>query len=311
LWLTPTERYDRDAHVDISVVIPSYNTAGTIGQTLDALSRQATSRTYEVIVVDCSEADDVQTLCERSGVARVVRERKRFNPGEGRNIGARAASGQLLVFVDADVHLAADALEAAYRYYESGHFMFGGALELDEKEATSASYLEHYFFNHEAQAGRPACSRANLSSALMVVERELFLSAGGFADIPRMQDTELSERMARRGVSLTFTPTVLAEQIQDSSMRQVLRKVRLNGQNVYFIRYAEASWLRNAAFFALLPAMAFAKVTRITLRHLRYQDARKRSITLRLAPLLYWAGVYWMAGFYAALIFRRGISQSR
>jgi len=297
--------------VDISVVIPSYNTAGTIGQTLDALSRQVTSRTYEVIVVDCSETDDVQTLCEKSGVARVVRERKRFNPGEGRNIGARAASGQLLVFVDADVHLAEDALEAAHRYYESGHFMFGGALELDEQDATAASYLEHYFFNHEAQASRPECPRANLSSALMVVERELFLSAGGFADIPRMQDTELSERMARRGVSLTFTPTVLGKQIQDSPMRQVLRKVRLNGQNVYFIRYADASWLKNAAFFALLPAIAFAKVTRITLRHLRYQDARKRSITLRLAPLLYWAGAYWMAGFYAALIFRRGISQSR
>jgi glycosyltransferase involved in cell wall biosynthesis len=311
LWLTPTGRYDGHAHVDISVVIPSYNTAGTIGQTLAALARQVTSSTYEVIVVDCSEADDVQALCEKSGVARVIRERQRFNPGEGRNIGARAAQGQLLVFVDADVHLEPDALEAAFRYYEAGHFMFGGAIELDESVATTASYLEHYFFNHEAQAGRPQCSRANLSSALMVVERELFLSAGGFADIPRMQDTELSERMAKNGVSLTFTPTVLARQIQDSPMPHVLRKVRVNGQNVYFIRYADASWLRNVLFFALLPAMAFAKVTRIALRHLRYQDARKRKRTLRLLPLLYLAGAHWMTGFYAALIFRRGISQSR
>jgi glycosyltransferase involved in cell wall biosynthesis len=297
--------------VDISVVIPSYNTARTIGQTLAALARQVTSRTYEVLVVDCSDQDDVQIVCEQSGIARVIRVSQRFNPGEGRNIGARAAEGQLLVFVDADVHLAEDALESAFRYYESGHFMFGGALELDEAEATSASYLEHWFFNHEAQAGRPECPRANLSSALMIVERELFLSSGGFADIPRMQDTELSERMARRGVSLTFTPTVLARQIQDSAMAQVLRKVRLNGQNVYFIRYADSSWLKNLLFFFLLPAMAFAKVTRIAMRHLRYQDRRKRALTLRLLPRLYLAGVYWMVGFYGALILRRGISQSR
>jgi len=297
--------------VDLSVVIPSYNTALTIGKTLEALAAQATTATREVIVVDCSEDDAVAVVCERFPGVRVLRESRRFNPGEGRNIGAQAAQGQLLVFVDADVHLAPGALTAALDYYQAGHFMFGGALELDEAEATTASYLEHYFFNHEAQAGRPECPRANLSSALMVVERELFLSAGGFADIPRMQDTELSERMARRGVSLTFTPTVLAHQVQDSTLEQVLRKVRVNGQNVYFIRYADGSWLKSVAFFLLLPFLTLAKVSRIVWRHMRYQDARKRRIALRLTPLLYWAGGYWMAGFYSALIFRRGISQSR
>lgn len=297
--------------MDLSVVIPSYQSALFIGKTLEALAAQTTTATREVIVVDCSEDDAVVAVCQRHSGVRVIRVAERFNPGQGRNIGAQAAEGQLLVFVDADVHLAPDALQAALAYYQAGHFMFGGALELEESGATAASYLEHYFFNHEAQAGRPECARANLSSALMIVERELFLSAGGFADIPRMQDTELSERMARQGVSLTFTPTVLGHQVQDSTLAQVLRKVRVNGQNVYFIRYAGSSWFRNAAFFVLLPLMALAKVSRIVWRHLRYQDARKRRITLRLAPLLYWAGAYWMAGFYSALIFRRGISQTR
>lgn len=310
LWATRPRRYE-GLCLDLSVVIPSYNTASTIGKTLEALARQSTTRQREVIVVDCTADDSVALVCARFPTVRVLREAERFNPGEGRNIGARAATGRLLVFVDADVHLAEGALEAAMAYYEAGHFMFGGALELDESEATTASYLEHWFFNHEAQAGRPECPRQNLSSALMMVERELFSSAGGFADIPRMQDTELSERMARRGVTLTFTPTVFAHQVQDSTLSAVLRKVRLNGQNLYFIRYGEASWLRRALFFLLLPLMTVAKVTRIVLRHLKYQDARKRLVTLRLIPLLYWAGLHWMLGFYSALIFRRGISQSR
>lgn len=297
--------------MDISVVIPSYNTGETIGRTLDAILAQRSAPLTEVVVVDCSDSDLVVSLCQaRSGV-RVVRREARFNPGEGRNIGAAEARGRLLVFVDADVCLAPDALRAAWDYYQAGHSMFGGALELDETGADSASYLEHYFFNHEAQAGRPQCPRSNLSSALMVVERELFLGSGGFADIPRMQDTELSERMVRHGISLTFTPTVLAYQKQDSPLDKVLRKVRVNGQNLYFIRYGASSWPRKAAFFFLLPFVTLAKVTRIILRHLRYQDARKRRITLRLVPLLYWAGAHWMIGFYDGLLFQRGISTSR
>lgn len=296
----------------ISVVIPSYNTADTLGATLDALDSQITTKSVEVIVVDCSDDDSVEHLVEGRKGTSVLRKAERFNPGEGRNIGAQRASGQLLAFVDADVVLGSDALEKAFDHYAAGNRMFGGALELQEEGATISSYLEHYFFNHEAQSGRPSCTRSNLSSALMLVERDLFLDEGGFRDVPRMQDTELSERLReKRGIELTFAPSVVGYQVQDSSLSKVLRKVFLNGRNVYFIRYAHRGQLVRIVFLLLLPAIGFAKTARIIGRHLLYQNARKRLVTILLAPLLGIAGLFWTFGFYDAIIFQKGISADR
>tara|TARA_R110002073_G_scaffold151404_3_gene305568 strand:- start:6 stop:899 length:894 start_codon:yes stop_codon:yes gene_type:complete len=297
--------------MELTVVIPSYNTEDTLGATLDALAVQVGCGEFEVVVVDCSDDDRVERLAAGRSRVRVLRRRKRFNPGEGRNIGAAAAQGKLLVFVDADVTLRADALSAAMAYHQLGHRVFGGALELNEARANIASFLEHYFFNHESQIGRPPCLRSNLSSALMVVERVLFVTEGGFRDIPRMQDTEFSERLARNGITLTFTPTVVGFQIQDAPIPKVLRKVYISGRNTYSIRYGRASSLQRAAFCVLLPLISAAKTIRIIGRHLRYQDFRRRLITLAISPHLAVAGACWMLGFYGALIFKSGISRER
>jgi glycosyltransferase involved in cell wall biosynthesis len=299
--------------MNLSVIIPSYNSADTIDGTLDALENQTANFDYEVIVVDCSDDDSVERVVASRSKAQCLRRSTRFNPGEGRNVGAEAAKGELLVFVDSDVILDSEALSSAWDFYCQGNLLFGGALELNEAYNPSmASYLEHYFFNHESQKHRPPCERANLSSALMIVQRKLFLDAGGFKDIPRMQDTELTERLRRQGVCLKFAPTVVGFQIQDSPMKKVLRKIFINGQNLYSIRYrSDMTIPKKLLFLLLLPLMAGYKVLRIIGRQLRYQDLRKRCITLLLLPLFIVSGIYWMLGFYNGILFDRGISQQR
>ncbi len=303
--------------MDVSIVIPSYNSSGTLGETLKSLERQVASLTYpchyEIIVVDCSDDDGVEKLVAGKRRIQLIRFNKRFSPGEGRNIGARRARGTLLMFIDADVILDSSALNSAWQFYQQGHSLFGGALELNEKHnPTLASYLEHYFFNHESQPRRPICDRANLSSALMVVERKLFLSAGGFTNIPRMQDTEITERLRREGVSLKFAPSVVGFQIQDSPMKKVLKKIFINGQNLYSIRYRkDMTWTKKLVFLMLLPLFALFKVLRIIGRQLRYQNLRRRCITVLLVPLLLLSGFCWMLGFYNGILFNRGISSQR
>ncbi len=303
--------------MDLTVIIPSYNSAATIADTLNALELQVASLDspfhYEILVVDCSDDNSVEQVVAKFSKATCLRRDIRFNPGEGRNIGARAAAGELLLFVDADVILEGSALKNSWDFYRQGNHLFGGALELNEQhDTTVASYLEHWFFNHESQRHRPVCNRANLSSALMAVQRKLFLDAGGFSDIPRMQDTEITERLRRQGVKVRFAPAVVGFQIQDSPMKKVLRKIFINGQNLYSIRYkSDMSLGKKLLFIALLPLMALFKVGRIICRQLRYQNLRKRCITILLVPLLLVSGIYWMLGFYYGILFNRGISQQR
>lgn len=299
--------------MDISVVIPSFNTQDTIATTLEYLSKQNTSANYEIIVVDCSEHDQVKNIVQQYPKARYEHRSERFNPGEGRNIGARLAGGELLVFIDADVQLATGSLAAAWNHLQEGHTIFGGALELNTRVSDdSAAYLEHYFFNHESQALRPACERSNLSSALMCFKRSVFLDAGGFKDIPRMQDTELTERLRKAGHKLYFFPDILAYQTQDSPLTKVLRKIYINGQNLYYIRYKPTiTPAKKALFFCLMPVMTGVKTLRIIGRHLRFQSPANKLRTLLISPLLMMGGIYWMVGFYNALITEKGISKNR
>jgi len=299
--------------MDISVVIPSYNTQNTIAATLQHLSTQVTTATIEIIVVDCSEHDLVKDIVQQYPLARYQHRSQRFNPGEGRNIGAQLVQGELLVFIDSDVQLAKDSLHNAWVRMQQGNSIFGGALELNtETCADYASYLEHYFFNHESQARRPACERANLSSALMCFKRSVFLDAGGFKDIPRMQDTELTERLKKQGHTLHFFPDVLAYQTQDSALAKVLNKIYIVGQNLYYIRYQPGiSRAKKLALFCMLPLMSAVKILRIIGRHLRYQSWPNKLRTLVIGPLLMLGGIYWMAGFYNALITEKGISKNR
>lgn len=299
--------------MDISIVIPSYNTQLTIGNTLESLQNQDTTLTYEIILVDCSEHHEVQQVAAQYERVHYHHHPTRFNPGEGRNIGAALAQGQLLVFVDSDVVLARSSLQAAWDNFMAGRRIFGGALELNtQKSSGLASYLEHLFFNHESQAGRPFCERNNLSSALMCFSREVFLAEGGFRDIPRMQDTELTERLRSKGHTLFFCPDVLAYQTQDSPLHKVLRKIYINGQNLYYIRYQPGiTFSRKAAFFVLLPIISLVKTLRIVGRHLLYQSAPNRVMTLLMLPVLLAGGTWWMAGFYHALVTEKGISTVR
>lgn len=299
--------------MDISIVIPSYNTQDTIAATLANISAQQTQHSFEVVLVDCSAHDEVRKIAARFSKVRYEHRAQRFNPGEGRNIGAQLAQGELLIFIDADVHLAPGALDAAWGALQSGKHIFGGALELNTGVSSDmAAYLEHYFFNHESQALRPPCERSNLSSALMCFKRETFITAGGFKDIPRMQDTELTERLRRQGHKLFFCPDILGLQIQDSPFAKVLKKIYINGQNLYYIRYRPSiTPLKKMMFYLLLPVFSLAKVGRIIGRHLRYQSWANKIRTLWLTPALLLGIVYWTGGFYNALWTEKGIGKER
>ena len=84
----------------ISVVIPAYNAERTIGKVLEALRSQQPPPA-EIIVVDDGSVDGTGAVARRLG-AHVVRTEGRGYAGAARNRGWDAATGDIVVFVDAD-----------------------------------------------------------------------------------------------------------------------------------------------------------------------------------------------------------------
>lgn len=92
----------------MSVVIPTLNEERHLPILLSCLAAQ-TKPVHEVIVADAGSTDATVTLARQAG-ARVV---PGGHPGVGRNIGADEATGDWLLFLDADVSLPPDALDVA------------------------------------------------------------------------------------------------------------------------------------------------------------------------------------------------------
>ncbi len=85
--------------VRVSVIVPTWNEADYLPALLESIHGQ-TVPPMEVLIADSGSTDGTPAAAQAAG-ARVL-EGERKGPGEGRNRGARAAVGDVLVFADAD-----------------------------------------------------------------------------------------------------------------------------------------------------------------------------------------------------------------
>jgi glycosyltransferase involved in cell wall biosynthesis len=118
----------------ISIIIPAYNEEALLGQTLQAVrdSADATGVPYEVIVVDDGSTDRTADIARANG-ARVVSVHLR-QIGAARNAGAKVAGGDLLIFVDADTLVTAEALKGAVATVNAGAVGGGASAQVDSNE---------------------------------------------------------------------------------------------------------------------------------------------------------------------------------
>jgi len=91
---------ESDNKIKASVVIPALNEEKYIGKLLESLKNQSYEQPFEIIVADANSEDQTREIARQMG-ARVIIESKRSAAAE-RQAGAKAAQGDILVFIDAD-----------------------------------------------------------------------------------------------------------------------------------------------------------------------------------------------------------------
>jgi glycosyltransferase involved in cell wall biosynthesis len=112
----------------ISFVVPAYNEERLLERTLAAIHAAARelARPYELIVVDDASTDQTVSIAGAAG-ARLVRGEWR-QIARVRNAGARASTGDILIFVDADTVVSAAVVRATVSAVESGAVGGGAAV---------------------------------------------------------------------------------------------------------------------------------------------------------------------------------------
>ncbi len=194
-----------------SVVIPCYNTARTLAETIASVQGQ-TVEDFEIIAVDNNSTDGTRALLEQLALTeprlRIVSEPVQGLPA-ARNGGIRAARGSYIALLDAD-----DLFDADYLYAHGRNL---------DQAGTDISYSRLRFIDMASQptgqetnpplSGVTARSllRSNPCTAMIVVRREVFDKAGLFDEtMRRVEDQEWLFRAAAHGARLRGIDRALA-----------------------------------------------------------------------------------------------------
>lgn len=128
----------------VSVVIPAYNAAATIGEALASVFAQ-TFDDYEVVVVDDGSTDETAAVVRALGGRVTLVRQENGGPGAARNAGIRASRGHLVAFLDADDRWLPHKLEAQVAYFrlypQTG--LLHAAVAGRESEAGAGAFEEH------------------------------------------------------------------------------------------------------------------------------------------------------------------------
>lgn len=112
----------------VSVVIPSYNSSAYLREAIETAQAQ-THPAADVIVVDDGSLDDSAAVAHACAGVRVV-EQANQGVGAARNAGLRVATGDFLLFLDADDRLLPHTIEtglAAFAAHPAAGFVYGAS----------------------------------------------------------------------------------------------------------------------------------------------------------------------------------------
>lgn len=222
----------------LSVVVPVLNEEASLGATLGSLRESAEGHSFELLVVDGGSTDGSLDVA-RQLAGRVLESR----PGRAAqmHLGATQATGDVLLFLHADTRLPHD--------WPS---LLRGVWEAAAPPAAAAFRLSldaggwRYRLVERASRMRSALTGVPLGDQAISVRRDVYLSVGGFPDVPLMEEYYLLRKLKRRGRVAVLEHAVLTS----------ARRHRRNGP----IRNGLMNNLITALFFCGVPPRALARL---------------------------------------------------
>ena len=182
----------------ISIVIPTFNEAQSLPQTLEALQHQAGS--FEVIVVDGQSTDSTTELARCDPFVQVMKSTR--GRGKQMNAGARRAQGEFLLFVHADTLLPSGAIAKLNKLEKDPSCLAGG---FHQRFLDSHPALRLLSWLHNVRA---ACSHLFYGDQALFVRRTLFWELGGYRESGVMEDVDLGTKLLQRARPVFLTETV-------------------------------------------------------------------------------------------------------
>ena len=206
----------------LSVVVPAYNAAATIGDCVAALRRQTYDGPYELIVVDDGSTDGTAALARAAGAT--VLSAPHGHAAAARNVGLRAARGPLICFTDADCAPHPDWLSQICRPFDDPDVIGCKGTYAPRQRQLVARFVQlEYEDKYDHLRPQPTIDFIDTYSC--AYRRAVLLANGGFDErIQYVEDQELSFRLAARGYKMVFQEEAVVDHHHSATLRAYLRK---------------------------------------------------------------------------------------
>jgi GT2 family glycosyltransferase len=212
----------------LSVIVPAYQCAPMLRRCLAGLVASDLPRaTWELLVVDDGSTDDTPAVAAplADRVLRVPDGPR--GPAQARNLGARAARSDLLVFVDADVVVAPHTLRGFADLFRADPTLAAAFGAYDDQPADPGVVSQYRNLLHRYVHLRHAGDAETFWAGCGAVRRADFLTVGGFDAAryprPQIEDIELGYRLRDRGARIRLVPTLTGTHLKRWTLGGMLR----------------------------------------------------------------------------------------
>lgn len=228
----------------LTVIIPFYNAAATVGLQLEALAKQQWSQPWEIVLADNGSKDNSREVIEsyrgQLPNIRIVDASERPGAAFARNKGIQAAQGEGLALCDADDEVA-DGWVAAMGEALSRHDFVACRMETRELNP-------RWLWGHEQENGLQTIWYPpwlpHAGAGTMGFTKAMFEAVGGFDDtLLHLEDTEFSFRAQMKGYSLHFVPDAVLHVRRRGNLMGHYRQARNYAE--YNVILAKKYWTEN------------------------------------------------------------------
>ncbi|MGB2895748.1 MAG: glycosyltransferase family 2 protein, partial [Anaerolineales bacterium] len=211
----------------VSIIIPTKDHLQILDRCLRSLTKKTAYPKYEILILDSGKPGTTHDLIAQYSSAEIIIKvfptESPFNYSRTNNEGARAAAGELLLFLNDDVEIIdGDWLEEMVRWAELPEIGAVGAKLLYPNKTIQhlgvilglGGHANHVFLGAEEDDDGPYGptdwyrNYLAITGACMMVRREEFESVGGFNEDYKLafSDIELCLRIIEKGLRVMVTP---------------------------------------------------------------------------------------------------------
>jgi len=179
--------------MDVSVIVPALDEEKNIAHSLKSIVKQDTIRDYEIIVSDGGSKDRTLEIAER-WADKIVHSKKGI--ANGRNTGALAAKGDVLVFVDSDSRIPKDYIDSVVPVLEDKKISGLSCAFGFDRHSKTLKLIEDICNRYLALKGMEG--KGEILGFNNAMRKTMFKKAGGFPDVPQ-EDHVMARKLWKQG----------------------------------------------------------------------------------------------------------------